>query len=225
MSLLLVRHGQASAGTEDYDRLSERGREQCLRLGQWLAAGGQTFDAVVLGGMRRHEQSLEQVQAAYSAAGLSLPEPEVDRGLDEFDHHAVFDGFSAANPQHPSLAASQKGGLLALGTMIHAALSAWADDAIPGVPESWNAFGARVSEAGQRLAARRGHVLVLTSGGVISRLAQDALGSSTRSAVDLNLSLRNSGLCEFHARPYGLALGSWNALPHLHDRRELWTHY
>ena len=68
-------------------------------------------------------------------------------------------------------------------------------------------------------------MLVLTSGGVISRLAQAALGASDRSAVDLNLSLRNSGLCEFHARPYGLALGSWNALPHLHDRRDLWTYY
>ena len=60
-------------------------------------------------------------------------------------------------------------------------------------------------------------MLVLTSGGVISRLAQSALGASDRSAVDLNLSLRNSALSEFHARPYGLALGSWNALPHLHD--------
>ena len=225
MSLLLVRHGQASAGTDDYDRLSERGREQCLRLGQWLAAGGQRFDAVVVGGMRRHQQSLEQVQAAYAAGGLALPEAEVDHGLDEFDHHAVFDGFREAQPQHPSIAASRDGGLMALGALIHAALSAWAEDAIPGVPERWNEFGARVAAAGQRLAARRGHVLVLTSGGVISRLAQDALGSSTRSAVDLNLSLRNSGLCEFHARPYGLALGSWNALPHLHDRRELWTHY
>ena len=225
MSLLLVRHGQARAGTEDYDRLSDRGREQCLRLGQWLAAGGQKFDAVVLGGMRRHQQSFEQVQAAYAEAGLALPGAEVDRGLDEFDHHAVFDGFGQAHPDHPSIAASRDGGLQALGAMIHAALSAWAEDAIPGVPERWSEFGARVTEAGKRLATRRGQVLVLTSGGVISRLAQDALGSSTRSAVDLNLSLRNSGLCEFHARPYGLALGSWNALPHLHDRRELWTHY
>ncbi len=225
MSLLLVRHGQASAGTDDYDRLSERGREQCLRLGEWLVAGGQRFDAVVVGGMRRHQQSLEQVQAAYASAGISLPEAEVDRGLDEFDHHAVFDGFASAHPQHPSIAASRDGGLQALGAMIHAALSAWSDDAIPGVPERWSEFGARVSEAGQRLAQRRGQVLVLTSGGVISRLAQNTLGASTRAAVDLNLALRNSGICEFHARPYGLALGSWNALPHLHDRRELWTHY
>jgi len=110
--------------------------------------------------------------------------------------------------------------------MIHAALSAWAAGELPGLPETWQAFGARVRAAGERLAADgESRVLVLTSGGVISRLAQASLGLDDRGAVDLNLSLRNSGLCEFHRRPYGLALASWNALPHLHDARDLWTYY
>ena len=226
MSLLLVRHGQASAGSADYDQLSERGREQCLRLGQWLASTGHQFDAIVTGNMRRHRQSLEAIQSAYAQAKLDLPEAEVDPGLDEFDHHAVFDGFAQKHPSHPAVLGRQAGGLMALGAMIHAALSAWSEDSIEGVPERWSEFGSRVVGAGDRLAARKtGNVLVLTSGGVISRMAQASLGSPDRSAIDLNLSLRNSGLCEFHARPYGLALGSWNALPHLHDRRDLWTYY
>jgi len=226
MSLLLVRHGQASAGSADYDRLSERGEQQSLRLGQWLAGTGHAFDAVVVGNMRRHRQTFEAIAAGYAERGLPLPAPEFDGGLDEFDHHAVFDGFARAHPQHPAVLGSKQGGLQALGAMIHAALSAWSEDRIADVPESWRAFGERVATAGERLAARGSQdVLVLTSGGVISRLAQATLGGSDRSAVDLNLSLRNSGLCEFHTRPYGLALGSWNALPHLHDSRELWTYY
>jgi broad specificity phosphatase PhoE len=226
MSLLLVRHGQARAGTDDYDRLSELGTRQCLRLGEGLADTGHGFDAVVIGNMRRHRQSFDAIRSAYAARSIALPEPEVDPGLDEFDHHAVFDGFAQANPGHPAVLGSRNGGLQALGALIHAALSAWSEDAITPVPERWSEFGGRVAGAGERLATRaQGNVLVLTSGGVISRLAQAALGASDRSAVDLNLSLRNSGLCEFHARPYGLALGSWNALPHLHDQRDLWTYY
>lgn len=226
MNLLFVRHGQASAGTDDYDRLSERGQRQSQRLGEWLAATEHRFDHVVVGGMRRHRQTFDAIAAAYAARGLDLPGPVEDRGWDEFDHHAVFDGFARAHPQHPSVIAGREGGLMALGAMIHAALSAWAEGQVPDVPETWDAFGARVRDAGQRLAAG-GHrqALVLTSGGVISRLAQSALALSDRGAVDLNLSLRNSGLCEFHARPYGLALASFNALPHLHDARELWTYY
>lgn len=226
MSLLLVRHGQASAGSADYDRLSERGQQQCLRLGEWLADTGHAFDAVVIGNMRRHRQSYDAIRSAYAARSIALPEPEVDHGLDEFDHHAVFDGFALANPAHPAVVGGRTGGLQALGALIHAALSAWSEDAIAPVPERWSEFGARVAGASERLAGRaQGNVLVMTSGGVISRLAQAALGASDRSAVDLNLSLRNSGVCEFHARPYGLALGSWNGLPHLHDRRDLWTYY
>ena len=226
MSLLLVRHGQASAGSADYDRLSERGLQQSTRLGAWLADTRHQFDAVVVGGMRRHRQTFDGIHAAYAERGLALPEPELDSALDEFDHHAVFDGFASAHPTHPAVQGSRDGGLLALGAMIHAALSAWSEDRIEGVPETWEVFGERVALASARLAARGSqNVLVLSSGGVISRMAQAALGIDDRGAVDLNLSLRNSGLCEFHGRPYGLALGSWNALPHLHDKRELWTYY
>lgn len=222
----MVRHGQASAGSDDYDQLSERGVRQCERLGEWLAGTGHHFDAVVCGGMRRHRQTEAAIRRAYDSRGISLPDAEFDAGLDEFDHHAVFDGFAAGNPAHEAVLGSRQGGLQALGAMIHAALSAWAADGIHPVPETWKAFGERVVQAGDRLAAREDKdVLVLTSGGVISRLAQSALGASDRSAVDLNLSLRNSALSEFHCRPYGLSLGSWNALPHLHDDRALWTYY
>jgi len=227
MSLLFVRHGQASAGSADYDCLSERGQLQSQRLGRWLVDSGHRFDAVLVGGMLRHRQTLGAIADAYAERGIALPPAQTDGDLDEFDHHAVFDGFIRNNPQHPAVLARGSGGLQALGAMIHAALGAWSEDRIADVPETWQAFGARATAAGERAArqAASGDVLVLTSGGVISRLAQHTLGASDRIAIDLNLSLRNSGLCEFHARPYGLALGSWNALPHLHDARELWTYY
>jgi len=231
MSLLMVRHGQASAGSADYDVLSARGREQSLRLGKWLAASGHRFERVVLGGMRRHRETFEALAEGYGGA---LPEPHVDAGFAEFDHHAVFAGFSHAAPKHPAVAAVAREGLAAMAPLIHAALEAWAGDAVGDVPESWSAFGARVCAAGDRLAHAADRALVVTSGGVIARLAQSALGASDRAAVDLNLSLRNSGLCEFRPRPRlgdagpawsDLGLASWNAVPHLHDARELWTYY
>jgi broad specificity phosphatase PhoE len=231
MSLLLVRHGQASAGSDDYDRLSARGHEQSLRLGRWLAASGHRFDRVVVGGMRRHRETFDAVREGYASA---LPEPDIDPGLAEFDHHAVFDGFRQRWPEHPAVAAAHAGGLPALGALIHAALEAWSRDGLEAVPETWSAFGARVRAAGDRLAQRRERVLAITSGGVVSRLAQCALGADDRAAIGLNMSLRNSGLCEFLPRPWvepaatgwdGVGLASWNTVPHLHDARELWTYY
>ncbi|HEX5612745.1 MAG TPA: phosphoglycerate mutase family protein, partial [Burkholderiales bacterium] len=45
--LYLVRHAQASFGTEDYDRLSELGRRQARWLGEYFAERGMRFDRVV----------------------------------------------------------------------------------------------------------------------------------------------------------------------------------
>ena len=57
--LLLVRHGQASWGSEDYDVLSETGWEQSRLLGKALAARGIVPDVAVQGGMRRHRETAE----------------------------------------------------------------------------------------------------------------------------------------------------------------------
>lgn len=227
MSLLLVRHGQASFGAADYDNLSERGQLQSRRLGDWLARGGHRFQSVVVGGMRRHLQTAQGVAAAFAAQGLDLPAPTPDPGFAEFDHEAVFGAYLARDPEDPIAVASRSGQPRDVGAMLQAALLAWANDELTGVPESWGAFGQRVQAAGDRLEALAGdgEVLVLSSGGVISRLAQLALDVPNQRAVELNLSLRNSALSEFHPHAGRLRLGSWNALPHLHGERALWTYY
>jgi broad specificity phosphatase PhoE len=227
VSLLLVRHGQASYGAADYDNLSERGHEQSRRLGDWLARGGHAFGAVVVGGMRRHRQTAQAVAAAFAEAGVALPEPREDPGFDEFDHQAVFGAYLARDPEHPIAVASRSGHPRDVGAMLKAALVAWARDELPGLPESWAEFGQRVQSAGERLEAlsEGREVLVLSSGGVISRLAQMALDVPDERAVELNLSLRNSAVSEFHPQGGRLRLGSWNALAHLHGERALWTYY
>lgn len=227
MSLLLVRHGQASYGAADYDQLSERGWEQSRRLGQWLARGGHAFRAVVVGGMRRHRETAEAVAEGFAAAGQPLPEPVEDAGFAEFDHQAVFGAWLDAHADDPIALASRSGQPRDVAPMLMAALRAWAEDELPGLPETWHGFGARVQAAGERLAERAGdgEVLVLSSGGVISRLAQIALEVPVHRAVELNLALRNSALSEFHPHGERLRLGSWNALPHLHGERALWTYY
>ena len=70
-------------------------------------------------------------------------------------------------------------------------------------------------------------VLLVTSGGVIARLAQAALEVSDARAVDFNLSLMNSAISEFRYRDGALRLCSWNTLPHLaqHTERALWSHF
>lgn len=88
--ILAIRHAQASFDADDYDQLSPLGEDQALRLGRWLAADRDIgFDAVVVGAMRRHQQTLAGIEQAFAEAGRTLPEAEIDAGFNEFDHGAV----------------------------------------------------------------------------------------------------------------------------------------
>ena len=86
--LLLVRHGQASWGEADYDRLSSVGEEQARVLGAALAARGVRPDLVVRGSMLRHRQTAD---GAVGAAGWDARIAE-DADWDEFDHMSTLTG-------------------------------------------------------------------------------------------------------------------------------------
>lgn len=92
--LILVRHGQASFGTDDYDVLSERGWEQSRLLGAWLREQGVSPTAIIHGSMRRHRETAEGVMGA---AGWNDLVVAGDPGWDEFDHVGLVAG-------HPDLA-------------------------------------------------------------------------------------------------------------------------
>ena len=86
-TLYLVRHGQASFGADDYDQLSALGRQQAVRLGQYLRPKLQEkpLEAVLMGSLKRHRQTWEGI-----AEGAGLPHtPTVWPGLNEYDSHAL----------------------------------------------------------------------------------------------------------------------------------------
>jgi len=88
-TIYLVRHGQASFGVEDYDRLSQIGWQQGRVLGRALrcsqAATAQP-QAVFGGTLRRHRETVEAMARGF---GDGLPAMQVASGFDEFDHVAL----------------------------------------------------------------------------------------------------------------------------------------
>lgn len=227
MALLFVRHAQASYGTDDYDRLSPLGWTQAGHLGTWLAREPHGFARVRVGAMRRHRETFEAISRAFAEAGHPLPEPEEDADLNEFDHGAVIRAYLVERADADMRARAISHDPAVVGPMLHAAILAWANDELDAVPERWGVFGERVARAGAAAvaASHAGPTLVVSSGGVIARVAQQALEVPAERAVDLNLAIRNASINEFSARHGHLRFGSFNTLPHLaHDRR-LWTYF
>ena len=81
----LIRHGQASFGAANYDKLSQLGHQQARWLGEYYRARGETFDALVTGDLVRHVETGEGIQ---EGLGSSLA-ADLQPGLNEFDFHSI----------------------------------------------------------------------------------------------------------------------------------------
>ena len=160
--VLLVRHGQASFGADDYDVLSEVGWSQGRLLGSWLAERGVTPTAVVHGDMRRQRDT---ALAMAEGAGWSGIEPDVDPGWDEFDHV----GMVAAYPDLPpdvDLTDPR-----AFQRLFEEATAHWTAGEPGDFAETYADFVARVRTAMSRATASAGPggtVVVVSSGGPIA---------------------------------------------------------
>jgi broad specificity phosphatase PhoE len=205
--LILVRHGQASFGADDYDKLSALGWRQSRWLGEYFAARGVGFDLALRGSLRRHRETLAGIAEGMGA----LLEDGEDARLNEYDSHALLQAHlkGAPLPQGEDRRAHFR--------VLREAMYAWTDGSLDGHPhESFADFRGRVLAALaalQKAAAKR--VLVVSSGGPISTILAEVLGMPRRGVVDLNLQTRNTGITELQAGATRIQCVSFNNVPHL----------
>jgi broad specificity phosphatase PhoE len=225
--IFLVRHGQASFGAADYDRLSETGLEQSRLLGAWLAGSGQRFGRVVTGTLRRHRQTAEACLAALPSDRWPGGAWDTDPGFDEYDHEEVLVRHRPdfADPKAARAALEREDNPRRAFQQVFAqAMARWMGGQHDAeYRESWPAFRARCTGALARLVDGAGgsqSVLVFTSGGPIAAICQELLGVPDRNAADLNFSLVNSAVTKllFNAARNGagrVSLSYLNNFAHL----------
>ena len=157
--VLLVRHGQASFGADDYDVLSETGWEQSRTLGRALAEQGLEPAALVHGEMRRQRDTLV---AMGEAAGWSVA-PSVDPGWNEFDHLGVVASWARLGTRDLDLD-DPKG----FQRAFEQATARWTGgEHDEEYDEPWPAFLSRIRDALVRACDNDGVTIVSTSGGPV----------------------------------------------------------
>lgn len=224
--IFLVRHGQASFGAADYDRLSERGHLQSRVLGAWFAGLGQGFDRAVTGTLRRHVETAESCLAALpEAAGTPMP-VEVDPGFDEFAWREMMARSrpDLARPQAlPALLAGSPDPHRQFQEIFAAAFDRWVGGAHDGeYRESWPAFRARAIGAVTRLietAAAGERIAVFTSGGAIAAICQACLAVPDHAVQRLNVSLVNASVTGLLFNRTSYSLNYFNNFAHLEQAR------
>ena len=223
-TLYLVRHGQASFGQADYDRLSELGTRQCRALGQWFAERGVRFEAVLRGTLRRHAQSLAAIAGGYGPGPTALPEALPWPGLNEYDSDALIRCIRS----EPLVAPDTPEIYRAHFRLLRRAMTSWmAGETTPVGMPSWVDFGLGVSTALDHVRSQyHGDVLLVSSGGPIATAVGQVLGCDAATVVELNLRIRNSAVTEFVTTPKRHMLLCFNHLPHLDAaERRNWASY
>lgn len=204
--IVFVRHGQASFGTDDYDRLSPLGWQQARWLGEHLARNGMRFDRAVMGGMRRHRETASAI-----AEGLELPEFDVAPDLNEMNFNqlqsdAVRAGVANASAmQNPDTYAAE----------FIKILVGWETGEFQTDHEPFTEFEARVQTGVADAMIDGQSVLIVSSGGPKAMVMRQVLGLSTAKAAELTLGVINSSVTRFDVRQGGLRLGEFNTTPHL----------
>ena len=222
-TLYLVRHGQASFGADDYDNLSDLGRRQSVRLGEYWRGKGLKFDAVLVGTLKRQTQTLEGL---LNGLGTPIGEraPLHWPGLNEYDSAAVIATIHPEPLQKPDTPELYRHHF----RLLRDALTQWMNGATnpKGMP-SYVDFQKGVTSALDHVRTQYdGNVLVVSSGGPISTAVGHVLGTTPETTIELNLRIRNASITEFAFTPKRHMLVTYNTLPHLdHADHASWVTY
>ena len=195
--VLLVRHGQASFGADDYDVLSPIGEKQSATLGNWLAEREQAPRLVLHGTMERQRRTAEELVVA---AGWSTT-PTLDSRWDEIDHLDVLS-------RHERVADYQD--------WFEAAVARWmAGHHDAEYAESFAAFTNRVDDAAADALDGDGLVVVVTSGGPISWVVSSLLDAGIPTYRRLARVVVNSAVSAVVQGRRGTNLLTFNEHAHL----------
>jgi broad specificity phosphatase PhoE len=227
--IYLIRHAQAGS-RDNYDVLSDLGREQARRLGDHLAEQGIELSAVYAGGMQRQRHTAEIACEVMASRGVNVPDVTTDERWNEFSlisvYRAIAQRMIEESPEFerdyremqdairrdPHTTGGPTGRCDA--AIIRAWMAARYDD-YKG--ESWAAFRERIHECGSRLAdnGTNSAIAVFTSATPVAILAAAALGLSDEKLLSILGVIYNSGITALRSREEELRLLSFNSTPHL----------
>ncbi len=231
-TLYLIRHGQASFGTSDYDVLSTRGRNQAGVLGAFFLQAGIHFDACWSGTLKRQQQTAAEVKSSYRAAGLAMPCLSETADLDEYDAEMVLRTLAPLiEKEDPAFSQDVRHMLSDRRTfqkVFGRVMTRWASgrDTLDPLP-SWSAFSARVTTGMREIMHRSpsgSQVAVFTSGGPIAATVGSVLGLPAEKAVALSWQLVNASVSRLKFSDGRISLSTFNEYGHLEQNGGLITY-
>jgi broad specificity phosphatase PhoE len=226
--LYFIRHGQASFGQDEYDKISSIGDIQSGLLAQYIYNSGIIFDGVYSGTLERHKHTANRFISYYAQQKSPPPELKFREGLNEYNSKVIVKNYlPVVLTEEPSLSAyleniyTDKKSFQKIfdAIMLRMVSGRYHFTDL----ETWPDFSARITKAVQTIMAENGRkkkIIIFTSGGPISAVMQLALGTSAEETMRLGWQIVNSSITRFKYDDERIALHSFNNYPHLENVRQ-----
>ncbi len=221
--IYLIRHGQASFGSENYDRLSDTGVRQAEILGRHLAALKVKFDAVYSGQMDRQQKTAKGVAEAYAENGLFIPELVVDRSFNEYDSVAVWEAqiekMRSGNPHILDEIKKDPQNNRAFQKVFEQVVQRWVSGRFDAPGDVvWKDFKDRVASGLKQVMAAAGSsktIAIFSSGGPISVAVQLAFDLSDVKTIETSWHIVNASVTRLRFGSNKISLTGFNNIAHL----------
>lgn len=227
--IYFIRHAQAGS-RDNYDVLSELGREQARLLGEHFVAQGVELAAVYSGGMRRQRETAEIACGVLARAGLQAPDVIPDDRWNEFSLISVYRAIAKRMMKDdPEFARDIRemqeaiardphttGG--AVGRCDQAVIRAWMENRYADYDgEAWSSFRARIHACAADLSNHNHEraIAIFTSATPIAIIAGASLGLTDEKLRSVLGVIYNTSVSMMRARDGGLRLFTFNSTPHL----------
>jgi broad specificity phosphatase PhoE len=225
--LIFIRHGQASFGGEDYDVLSDRGREQSVLTAEYLLKIGVSFTGAYSGTLKRQVDTAEVVLDYMRANAAGIPGLRRVEGLNEYQSDAVMHHYVPLviqedrdlRPFLEKIYTDKR----SFQHIFNKVMTSWlSDNTNPDGVEGWNRFKERVEDSIKQITGENdkgSRIVIFSSGGVISAAVHIATGMSPYESIRMGWGLVNTSITKFRFGSSGLILHSFNSYPHLESYR------
>jgi broad specificity phosphatase PhoE len=190
-TLYLIRHGQASFGSREYDKLSKPGSLQSRVCAEHILKRNIRLSAIYTGAMARHSETLDPLLLLYDEMGIAAPPVATMEEFNEYDWRRVISEiFPEMIKENPSLKDEMAGDTNAFQRILEAAVLRWVTGNYTSTElPQWEDFCNRVQYGIDMIMKKHYHgeyVAVFTSRGAIAATMQKALHLSNEDAAALS---------------------------------------
>jgi len=218
-NLLIIRHGQASFGADNYDQLSALGQHQADLTGEFLSQSGVQLSAAFSGDLSRQRETGQRILAQLEEAPSLVIDPRFNEVRTDEQVAVMTPVLCEQDPRFAALMADMNKDSKSFQKIIETVFNYWVSPScqVAGI-QSWQEYSGGVVSAFEsaRASAESGSTsAIFTSGGTIATLVSHVLGLSADRVYEFYEPVFNCSITRLIFNANKCSLSTFNDVSHL----------